>query len=222
MNSKERILEYLEKKGISKREFYASTGLSNGFLDKTNNISADKLEKIISVYKDLNLHYIVTGKGESDSTKKMVSNLVPNMVSNHNILSEPEEEYKRIPLIPVDAMAGWSAGDITVSEIETDRYVVPEFKGVDFLIRVKGSSMYPKYSSGDIVACQYIKESRFIQWGKVYVLDSTQGALVKRLFKSEDKDCIECRSDNKDYPPFDVPKNEVRAMAVVIGVIRLE
>jgi phage repressor protein C with HTH and peptisase S24 domain len=83
-------------------------------------------------------------------------------------------------------------------EIE-DNYVVPEFlgKGVKFLIRVSGSSMQPKYSNGDILACRPITDLTFFQWGKVYVLDTDQGSVVKRLFPcAEDADVIECHSDN--------------------------
>ena len=63
MTSSDRVLQFIEYKGISKREFYANTGLSNGFLDKSSNIGSDKLEKIISAYPDLSLLFIVTGNG---------------------------------------------------------------------------------------------------------------------------------------------------------------
>jgi hypothetical protein len=63
MKSSDRILQFISYKGISKREFYANTGLSNGFLDKASSIGSDKLEKIISAYPDLSLLFVVTGKG---------------------------------------------------------------------------------------------------------------------------------------------------------------
>ena len=63
MTSSDRVLQFIDYKGISKREFYATTGLSNGFLDKSSNIGSDKLEKIISAYPDLSLLFIVTGNG---------------------------------------------------------------------------------------------------------------------------------------------------------------
>ena len=34
MTSRDRIIKYVEYKGISKNKFYKETGLSNGFLDK--------------------------------------------------------------------------------------------------------------------------------------------------------------------------------------------
>ena len=84
-----------------------------------------------------------------------------------------------IPLIPIDAMAGFGKGESQVMEHECERYVVSMFRGAEFLIPVKGSSMMPKYNSGDVVACKKLPlNDMFFQWNKVYVLDTNQGALV--------------------------------------------
>ncbi|WP_320052807.1 hypothetical protein [uncultured Acetobacteroides sp.] len=64
MGAIQRVLEYLENKGVSKYKFYKETGLSNGFLDKGENVGSDKCEIIISCYSDLNLYWLITGKGE--------------------------------------------------------------------------------------------------------------------------------------------------------------
>ncbi len=60
----DRILEYIDFKGITKYRFYQDTGLSNGFLDKKGNIGSDKCEKIITCYPDLNLEWLMMGIGE--------------------------------------------------------------------------------------------------------------------------------------------------------------
>ena len=54
------------------------------------------------------------------------------------------------------------------------------------------------------------------------MLDTTQGPLVKRIKKSQEKNCIQCISDNTTYDPFDIPLSEIRSLAIVLGVIRLE
>lgn len=64
MGAKRRLLEFLEFKGVKKAEFYKQTGLSNGFLDKNNNISSDNIAIIISNYNDINLNWLITGEGE--------------------------------------------------------------------------------------------------------------------------------------------------------------
>lgn len=59
-----RVIEYLDYKGISKYRFYKKTGLSNGFLDRPGSIAVNNCEIIISHYPDLNINWVITGKGE--------------------------------------------------------------------------------------------------------------------------------------------------------------
>ncbi|MEA4935799.1 MAG: hypothetical protein VB102_04055 [Paludibacter sp.] len=61
---RERIIQYLFLKGISRYRFYKETGLSNGFLDKEGAINSDNCEKICSCYKDLNPEWLLMGTGE--------------------------------------------------------------------------------------------------------------------------------------------------------------
>ena len=63
MGAKHNLLKYLEIKGEKKPDFYRKTGLSNGFLDKNDHISSKNIEIIISVYADLDLYWLITGKG---------------------------------------------------------------------------------------------------------------------------------------------------------------
>jgi hypothetical protein len=63
MAVKNRILEYLKRESISRNRFYSSTGLSNGFLDKGENIGTDKVERICKTYPDINVEWLVLGEG---------------------------------------------------------------------------------------------------------------------------------------------------------------
>lgn len=137
--------------------------------------------------------------------------------------SAPENSPEGIPLIPLSAMAGAFTGETSVMEYECERYVIPAFKGADFLIQVKGDSMRPPYYSGDLVACQRVPMSDlFFQWNKVYVIDTNQGALVKRIKPGSDRKHLLIVSDNEKYDPFELPISSIHAVALVIGVIRLE
>ncbi|MDR2287097.1 MAG: peptidase S24, partial [Prevotellaceae bacterium] len=128
-----------------------------------------------------------------------------------------------IPLIPINAMAGFLTGEVQILEYECERYIVPLFREAEFLIQVKGSSMMPKYNSGDLVACKKLSlNDLFFQWNKVYVIDTDQGALVKRVKKGADDDHILVVSDNKQYDTFPLHREKIYAVALVVGVIRLE
>ena len=136
----------------------------------------------------------------------------------------PSPSSHSLPLIPLEAFAGPGLPSYDDQRIE-DFYTVTEFKESDFLIRVKGDSMTPKYSGGDLVACKKIpmNETYFLQWGRVYVIGTrSQGIMIKRVRQAEDPAWITCVSDNPKYAPFDVPKEDIVSIALVNGAITLE
>lgn len=212
-NTIHRIKEYIDYKGISVRLFEKSIGMSNGsFASQLKNgktIGVDKLENILHTYNEINPDWLLTKNGP------MLRSDLPCATKAENKLG--------IPLIPVSAFAGIATGEVSVLEYECERYIIPLFKDAEFLIPVKGSSMVPKYSSGDIVACKKLSlNDIFFQWNKVYVLDTDQGVLVKRVHKSADPDHIKIVSENPKYEPFDLHISKIHAIAIVIGVVRLE
>ncbi len=64
MTSVDRIRDYIASRGIKKSEFYQRTNLSNGYIDKVRELGADKIESIVSAFPELNLYWLVTGKGD--------------------------------------------------------------------------------------------------------------------------------------------------------------
>lgn len=138
----------------------------------------------------------------------------------------PHGSSEGIPLIPLDAVAGFpaeSGGGVRLEDCE--RYVIPEFenKGANFLIRVSGDYMVPLYYSGDLLACRKITDIRFFQWGTVYVLETSQGVLVKRVQESVDHaDSILCVSENSSvHHPFLLPRDDIRSLSIIVGLVRL-
>lgn len=97
--------------------------------------------------------------------------------------------------------------------------VVPMLPRYDFTMRVTGESMQPQIRPGDVVACMRIDEPTFLQWGRIHVLSTSQGIVVKKIFDAGDG--IRCVSFNKDYPDFVIPKQEIFSFNLVVGLIRL-
>lgn len=68
-----RLKQYIDLKKISVSAFERSIGMSNASFGKTlkqgKGIGSDKLEKILSVYTDLNPEWLLTGRGEILNTK---------------------------------------------------------------------------------------------------------------------------------------------------------
>ncbi|MCL2291191.1 MAG: hypothetical protein FWC34_10925 [Bacteroidetes bacterium] len=210
---KERILQYIEYLGITKQLFCEKTGISYANIkgkSLESEFGGTQIAEILSVFGEISSDWLLTGTG----------NMLRNDITAKNMV--PTNGNDGIPLIPISAMAGYGTGGAQVLEHECERFVIPVFKEAEFLISVKGSSMYPKYNSGDIVACKKLPLDTFFQWNKVYVLDTEQGALVKRIKKGETEDTLTIVSDNPKYDPFPLHKSKIYAIAIVLGVIRQE
>lgn len=209
-----RIIHFSDNQEVSRAIFMQKTGLKKGIFDYKDidrAVGSDKISNILDSYSELNPTWLLTGEGE--------------MLRTSGELVKSEEHGQGIPLITVDAIAGWGKGETQVMDYDTERYVVPEFTRmkVDFMINVRGDSMVPHYNSGDIVACKKLTLDSFFQWNKIYVLDTDQGAMIKRVRKSAKEGYIECVSENSAYTPFDLSlTDDINALALVVGVIRFE
>ena len=199
---KDRILRFIEHEGISIREFERKCGFSNGYFNKIKDFSAAKVEEIAQVFPNLNYVWVLTGE-----TCMLNSDM-----------AQPVETRPRVPLT---AAAGSLSGDsigVTLEQCE-QMPLIHQIPSYDFTMFITGDSMSPKFESGDEIACRRIDQSRFIQWGKVHVLDTTQGFVIKRVYDDGDK--IRCVSYNPEYADFSIPKEDILSMSLVVGVISI-
>ncbi len=131
-----------------------------------------------------------------------------------------------IPLVTEKAVAGFCNGHFSIAQEDVkEYYVIPKFRfcKVDFMIEVSGLSMYPHFNPGDVIACTILTDRKFLQWNKCHVIATReQGILVKRLMPSSHEGCITAVSENKEYPPFDIPMDEITGIALVVGSVSLE
>lgn len=207
---KKRLLEFIERHcNLTVHAFEERCGLTNGTVGsvKKKGPGADIVSKISYAYPELDLNWLFTGYGR--------------MLKGKEQRSEPDNAT-RLPLIPVEAFAGPGLPAYEDERVE-DFYTVSEFKNSDFLIRVKGDSMVPKYNGGDIVACKKVDDVFFLQWNRAYVIYTrSQGLMIKRVQPSQKEGCISCVSDNVKYAPFDVPMDDIIQIALVNGAITLD
>ena len=62
--SKQKISEFISSLGISKRDFYAKTGISRGTIENTTGITEDTLAKLFVTYPELSAEWVLRGEGD--------------------------------------------------------------------------------------------------------------------------------------------------------------
>lgn len=215
MKLNERLLEFTEwythTKGISRKELSNRLSVSASQLSSilTGRDKAGLLiiEKFLNICPSLNANWLLSGEG--------------SMIKEMAISQQMSHEDDTRPRIPMNAAAGSVSVAMTGVKIEDcERIpVIKAFSRYDFTLFVKGDSMEPEFHAGDEIACLFIKNTGFIQWGKYHVLDTAQGVVVKKIYDHEE--FILCRSEESElYPDFRILKEDVYNISLVIGMLR--
>lgn len=220
---KERILEYLESKGVDKAQFYRDTGVSNGVLSQSSGLSEANLLRFLNFYTDVNSEWFFTGEGQ------MIKRDFRNpQTTVYNLRTDVAIDSQVIPLFDIEATAGLvelfrNSGD--VKPIDTIR--IPGLPKCDGSVYVTGDSMYPLLKSGDIVAYKEINDiENNIYWGEMYLIsvdfEGEEFISVKYIQKSElGEGYIKLVSQNVHHQSKDIPLTKVRALALIKATIRI-
>lgn len=173
------------------------------------------LNKILLSF-DINKNWLFTGEGEMlNSETEVNTNPIPQGAYYEDEVPEQFMSY----LVPMAAMGGSLVGfeQEGVRKENCERVISP-VANADWVVPVCGDSMEPEYPNGSRVYVQQIFPSDFIAWGNVFVLDTTNGIIIKVVKESDRKDCVRCESLNPSgrYAPFDVPMRSIRAMYRVL------
>lgn len=213
--TKERLLQFLRYKEMGQQKFEISIGMSNGWANKVgDSIRENTLQKIKEVYPELNIAWLKSGVGE------MLINGDSEVTLDAPGSKEIGEEItaKLVPLLPIAAQGG-SLNDFVVSVKESDcEKVVSPVRGADFAMPISGDSMAPEYPNGSQIFIKRINERAFIEWGKVYVLDTCNGVVVKILVPSQKEGYVRCVSINTDpiFAPFEIAWEDINGVYRVL------
>lgn len=164
-----------------------------------------------------NKTWLLTGEGEMLNTGANYNNN-SKVDAKDEETTKTEETATLVLLLPVSAQGG-SLNDFVVSVKESDcEKVVSPIRGVDFAMTVSGDSMSPEYPNGSRVFIKRINEKAFIEWGKVYVLDTCNGTVIKILVPSNKEGYVKCVSINTDpiFAPFDVSLDDIYGIYKVL------
>ena len=215
----------------SDKDLGEALGVSKAAISNWRKRNSIDFERVFSICEHINIDWLMTGEGNmlrSDSSEAPVdlSSSLPISSKSHNATRKSEAPKGAIPLVSEKAVGGFYNSDFNISEYDIKGYyVIPKFRhlGINFMIEVSGDSMIPRFYPGDIIACSIISNPNFIQWNKCHLIATReQGLIIKRLMPGDAKDCLKAVSDNKDYPPFDIPKDEICGLARIVGTIHLE
>lgn len=196
------IRQFIRQNGLRQKDLAEYLGVTEGAVSQlvrgSTKLSKENLAKLLGNKRGWDVSMLTTGGRPAAATHS-----------------------KPLPVLPFSAVAGYMSDNNGIGSVYVDSVVFKDFsdRGADCLIRMDGDSMAPRYASGDMLAIRILRDPTFFQWGRVYVLSTTQGCVVKELFPDpENEDLIVCHSENSaKYPDYRITKQDILSVAIVVG-----
>lgn len=210
----QRVVEILKSKNLSSKAFSEIIGfnystLNNYITGRRSSVDIELIRRISSSFDDINLDWIITGKG--DMIKQNI--YTPN---KSNTSSNGSPYYN------VDFIGGF---EIMINDqtINPDYYIdfEPYNKPGVVWCNITGHSMEPAITHGDIIAMQEVKSWReFILLDEVYGLVTEEFRTVKRVSKSDKDGYYTLIPVNGNYKPQEIPKSIIQRVYKVLGSVK--
>ena len=219
ITTKNRVLQFISHKGINKTIFLNDTNIKRGFLDKDKlgaSVSDLLLEKIVTTYPEINLNWLITGKGDM---------LNMDYLNKYESKIFSEDKTTSIPVYTIDEIA--NANHTLFNSKNSEAILsIPHMPNCDGAIYIHTDSMYPILKTGDLVCYKKILDFSYIYWGEMYILDifredEENYLTFKYIYQSElGDDYVNLRSHNSIYPPQDILRKDIKRMGLVKVCIR--
>lgn len=223
---KGRLITFLKSRGLSQRKFEQSIGASNGFVNNiSKGIGAEKMQKILSVYPEINPSWLLSGDGEMhvpitvDLQHKGRLSAIKKAVS---ITADSTDQCKKSRGVPYYEELPVSAGklDVLLHDAKPTGYIdIPGLRA-QALFPVVGCSMKPEINPGDVVGVEALNNWDSIDPDKVYMVITSDDRMIKHLeLDDEDGEILWCVSPN--YKRFKIAKSNIKAIYRICYVGKL-
>lgn len=231
---KQRLIAFIKYKGLSQARFEKSVGVSNGFVNNiSKGIGADKLQRILSIYPEINQDWLIVGTG---SMLNSFSTQPTGAITGGGVISD-EEKYEEalangFPLLP-EVDFKFAAGQTTLidnSDNISRYWYLPDCKDCEGVAQVVGNSMSPALPSGCWVALKRhffsMERANQIPFGNVFgvvVEDPDTGDYhgyikVLRRYREQElshKFWIAHSINESEFDDFDIDIRQVRSLWIV-------
>ena len=200
---KERIIEFINYKGISKNAFENACNMSKRYLSNLKGTPGARIIKNIhDAFPELNTTWLITGTG------KMLS----EGTENHEaaILEE-----NRAPILPT-TVAGRPDTDIlkyvqkNYENLELSHVIVLDTP-IDMWHIIRDDAMFPTFKVGDKIALlAYDRGEENPIPGKIYAVDTaSNGLIIRKLIPEENVGYIAKSLNEEKYPDFIIKEDEI-------------
>lgn len=126
-----------------------------------------------------------------------------------------------VPVYDID----FTAGDVTQFADFPEKVIghidLNGFRKCIAFVKVRGNSMFPTFTAGDLVGLEPQEDFSIIEYGQPFAIVTKSGqSLIKIIRKGESKDNLILRSNNKEFDDIDIHKNDILRLYKAHGPVR--
>lgn len=193
-----RLTEFYSKLGLKRRAFSEAVGWQydtvRSYEEGRSEPGSDFYADLLAVYPEADVIYIMTGK-HFNEVQKVKWNAIP--IYNTVRAGKPAMEFSDVEQI----------GTAFTMNVKDKKL---------FALQVRGNSMEPEISEGDLIVCA--PDKPFVS-GKLYVVVTDDSeATVKQVWKKADG--YELIARNPEYPMQFLPDEKVERLIRVVEITR--
>lgn len=222
-----KIKEYLTEIGASQTDVaeklgVTQTAVSNQLNGRKFGINAAK--KWNAAY-GLSIKWLMTGDGSMFESEKDEEDKIFQLETQPETQPETHPELIHNESIPVVPPKLFRMPNLNIYEYVTQSDSVervppiPHFQKHDLFATCPGDAMAPKICRGYILALRKLPDDHSIINGEIYVIDTkSQGMFIRRLIDNG-HGLTFVAENQKDFPDFELPYDDVYAFYRVVGAI---
>lgn len=215
---KERILEFLNKKRITKYECYRQTGITNGVFSQSNGMTEDNILKFLNNYTEVSAEWLFRGKGPMTFGESLPIDQMDSSRINATI------SYRFVPLIDINPVRSTVRNSIEIEvQQHFDAYMpFPEAEEGDVGMYVTRDTMVPTFVAGAMLLLRPVFQWRkFIEFGNIYLIElEDHRRLLREIRPSNEspEDNFLLVAHNPNYAPLEMKKEYITHVWLVRGV----
>ena len=215
MGIKERLLKFIDAKGLKVRDFERNCGLSNGAVSKmTANTRESTYNRLSIGYPDLNIEWLRTGIGEMFSGKQ-----------KNDVEVTLNYDRKGSPVFDIDATCGANEREMYFTSDRIIGYIdLPDVRPNTQIVRANGDSMQPVINDGNFVAIREIHSWETVFYGQIYLVLMEEYRMLKylRRYEPDEEKYVILRSENPNYDDMRVSKDKIIKLFIVENVLSVK
>jgi hypothetical protein len=225
-----RLSKYLKDNDIGLNELGRMSNTSGAQVSNIINgkvYGFDKLLKIINVLPELDLNYLIYGDENMQGNLQGFvqgfqekSNEMTQILSVNEPTDAYQKEKKGIPVYEVIATAGKIDVFNDIAPIPSEYIFIPGFQDCNGALKIYGDSMYPLYNNGDYIIYRKVNDKSLINYGKPYLIVTSEYRTVKYIFNSKKSGFLRLKSENSFYEPFDLETDKILELYLIKGCIK--